>query len=977
MRSASGRVGFGLVLVSTWAGACLSEQDKSDLAASATKEPEVIASQAISAGDVVFAVRSRLTRAFGQAQLLPSERTPRNVLDVFNTVGKLGPSAVEFLGTSGDAHKVPARVTLPARADGMFNLRHESSGVSIDVGLEGATGAAREDVDGYVVYPAGYLQGAHIVHRMTAQGTEDYVYFPETTPEKSELRYRIKLGENVAGLRLIQQSLEMLDAEGAPRLSMAPPYAVDGDGRRLAMNVALEDCAYDSSEQIPWGRTPVNPGARECTVRLTWPAEAKAPLVVDPQWILTTEMKAVRFNATATVIPILGKERVLVVGGDSGTGAMGALSSTEIYDPDSNAWTLGPSLMAPRTEHGSALVAATNNASYVHVIGGRNATGYLKTAEKIIFDQSGNGTWGPVNGLMSVARAKPAIFAFDNNKKYIAVGGYGDNEAPTKNIDLYDSVGGGAWSPMSYFMTGPRAGHAMTAVTAPPLPANAPVGSSFILSVLIMGGKDSGSPATNTVERCLMLSVPGSPIICSTNYTDGVAIDSMVEPRVNHVAVFDNATKKVFVFGGDDSNTIECYNPPANAWGAVGGTMQTPRSHFTVTALQPPFGKYLVVGGLNTMQNSMPLDTVGLYDTKMEAWTPVTAMEKPRARHSTVMLPDRRPLVIGGYAGGLGTAEFMLCTSDDDCAAFDGGKAYCGKDSLCVTQKMQGEMCNVATDCLAGTTCNMCFTGHCAEGVCCTTDCTGDCESCLQMNKVGECLPVPNGDPAPGHGPCSPKDADGDDFNCVGKCDGVNGGACKFPELKSCGSKCTDDLPNHVKPSTLKELFCTDDGHCALESELTDSCGEYTCSDDFGTCRLECTDVMHCVAGYACSNGQCIPGQYACVKSNDAMSDYDVVQSTIPPQNPQSCLPYRCEAGACLTKCNSVYDCISDPNANPVIQYACDDNGACVPVDPKNLPGTDSVSCAISSDQQSSRFEWLAALAVAGLFAARRNRPRA
>lgn len=116
-----------------------------------------------------------------------------------------------------------AHVVLPEEARRPFQLKDLASGMTLDVALEGASAAKAEVVDGYVVYPDAHAEGADVVHRFTAEGTEDYLSF-ERAPAVPEVRYGLSLGAGAAGLRLVEDTLEVLDGSGAPRLRMAPPY---------------------------------------------------------------------------------------------------------------------------------------------------------------------------------------------------------------------------------------------------------------------------------------------------------------------------------------------------------------------------------------------------------------------------------------------------------------------------------------------------------------------------------------------------------------------------------------------------------------------------------------------------------------------------------------------------------------------------------------------------------------------------------
>jgi hypothetical protein len=55
----------------------------------------------------------------------------------------------------------------------------------------------------------------------------------------------------VKGLRLVANTLEMLDGGGAPRLRVAPPYLVGADGIQTDATLAVEGCAVDTTLRRP------------------------------------------------------------------------------------------------------------------------------------------------------------------------------------------------------------------------------------------------------------------------------------------------------------------------------------------------------------------------------------------------------------------------------------------------------------------------------------------------------------------------------------------------------------------------------------------------------------------------------------------------------------------------------------------------------------------------------------------------------
>src|SRR5204862_3221618 len=121
----------------------------------------------------------------------------------------------------------------------------------------GATGAAAQASGGYFVYAAALASAAAVVHRPVPAGTEDFVAF-ESKPATTQIAYNLALGAGAAGLRLVGGTLEVLDSGGAPRMRVAPPYIVGGDGVQTDAALAVVGCAVDVDPAPPWGR-PVTP----------------------------------------------------------------------------------------------------------------------------------------------------------------------------------------------------------------------------------------------------------------------------------------------------------------------------------------------------------------------------------------------------------------------------------------------------------------------------------------------------------------------------------------------------------------------------------------------------------------------------------------------------------------------------------------------------------------------------------------------
>jgi hypothetical protein len=176
------------------------------------------------------------------------------------------------------------------------------------------------------------------------------------------------------------------------------------------------------------------------------------------------------------------------------------------------------------------------------------------------------------------------------------------------------------------------------------------------------------------------------------------------------------------------------------------------------------------------------------------------------------------------------------CNNDNDCA----GGTYCsGPGGNCLAKKANGQVCNPALP-------NQCAFGHCVDGVCCDTACTGGCVSCGLPNSLGTCTNIKAGDPDPrlvcqdlGAAMCASN----------GKCDG-NGGCQDYAANTVCSAaSCADGTATHALPGTCAT------GSCAA---TTESCAPYMCGTG-AACRDSCTLDAHCVPDHYCNGSKCVP----------------------------------------------------------------------------------------------------------------------
>lgn len=274
---------------------------------------------------------------------------------------------------------------------------------------------------------------------------------------------------------------------------------------------------------------------------------------------LTNNMLHVRPNHTAT---LLKDGRVLIAGGNTNT--------AEIYNPNSGAFVATANMTTSRSGHSATLLS-----DGTVLIAGGEATG---TAE--IFNPT-NGAFTATAGTMTTVRSDHTATLL-NNGLVLLTGGFGSSSA-LASAELYD----------------PSSGH----FTA------------------------TGSMAfTRTGQQATVLN------------DNTVLITGGVDPNPNTVAV-----------------TAEIYNPSTGTFSTSGNMVQGVFSH---TATLLPNGQVLVAGGI--VPNGVGVFTAGLYDPLSKSFTQTGSLVTPRYEHSAILLSDGTVLVVGGRVDGgsvLNTAE--------------------------------------------------------------------------------------------------------------------------------------------------------------------------------------------------------------------------------------------------------------------------------------------------------------------------------
>jgi Kelch motif/Galactose oxidase, central domain len=783
----------------------------------------------------------------------------------------------------------PARVELPAHAADPVFLQDEQSHMAITFAIEGASAVKVAVAGGLAVYRAA-LQGADIVQRTSIEGSEDFIAF-ERRPAREELRYRVDVA-GVAGLRLVANVLEFLDDEGTPRLHLAAPYVVDGSQEWHEADLAVDDCAVDTSPREPWGREVTRPGRQSCTVVVRWPA-VRYPALVDPTWATTGSMANARAYHTASA---LWDGRLLVAGGSAST----TLASAEIFDPATGTFGTTGSMTTARTGHAAAVLAGGD----VFVAGGSGGSGYLASTE--IFDPT-TGIWtvGPSMAQPRVGHTATVILSGE----ILLVGGKSSSSTYLATAETYDPVAN-AWEtnpqPTPSMVTA-RSGHAAVLL--------------WNGKVLVTGGTATAAMASAEIYSPGAWGRTGS-------WTSG---GSMATARYGHTASF-LSTGFVLVAGGQTSATnwtatAELYDVTLGTWSSI-ASLTAARAGHTASVLSS--GNVIIAGGVNN--GTSPVGTE-VFDETLHTWSAGGNLVAARYGHAAAVLgssgvDDGPAVVTGGYDGTsyLSSAEVYgsnangaTCAQGTDCLS-----RYC-VDGVCCNSACTGfcEACSLAKKGVGPDgTCAPINAGldpdnECPEDAPTTCGQTGFCDgngACQSYPKGTACGVICNGDlkqnmACDGHGACwSGSSIDCTPFTCAG-------GACKsacadYPDCAS-GYVCTasgtcvgsGDLGSPcTRPEECYSNYCIDGACCdtscggfcqACTAAKKSSGADGTCGmiaadhDPDGECASQTSCQGNTLLGASCN------GSGACAAATT------------------DCSPYVCSADACLTTCASDADCVA------------------------------------------------------------------
>jgi hypothetical protein len=345
---------------------------------------------------------------------------------------------------------------------------------------------------------------------------------------------------------------------------------------------------------------------------------ATAQIIIDVdtavigEWLPADSMNQGRCRHTATRLP---QGQVLVAGGSRKQ----VTSSSELYDPAADTWTLTGSLTQARQSHTATLLTGGT----VLVAGGLKTGSGSEQSSAEIYDPN-TAAWSPT-GSMSDARDTHTATLLPNGMVLVA-GGEGKGGALSSS-ELYNPATGN-WSPTGS-LTQARFGH---------------IAVLLLNGTVLVAGGESKAGTLSLAE----LYNPATGTWSATG--------SMNQARTRFAAALLPDGKVLAAAGSDGRNALasaELYDPSTGTWTQT-GTLKHTRDYLTVTLL--PNGHVLAVGGV--AQSDLNSDE--LFDPAAGTWSVSGSSSRAREQHTATLLTDGRVLVAGGNARGvLSSAELF------------------------------------------------------------------------------------------------------------------------------------------------------------------------------------------------------------------------------------------------------------------------------------------------------------------------------
>ncbi len=856
------RLSFGIGAVLAVVGCSRSEAPSQTNTRGVVSEPgelfQPLSSPA--ADERTDAVRARFTlkQADGTLRAL----LPQADVDTFRRVGE----SFEVVPSAPKNQATPLKAHFPQTASGTLSVF--AGGMRADVRPKGFGASNLEWADRTAVYRnAG--DKIDVFRVANVDGIEDF-YLVDQPRNNLSFSYELQL-TNVAGLRLVADTLELLDAGGAPRLRMPTPMLLDSRGKQRLGTLRVSGCAVDTKGIGPWGRPVTAPGASSCTVTASFDGtELAYPVLVDPAWQGTGNTKQSHaYHKLIYIAAGADSGKVLTVGG-TGTVPMG----TELFDPATQTWAASTNFPTTLSTGGFGIgtnaVGLANGA--VFIAGGLGVTTLTSTAQATTaLRNPATGEWTLKAAMESRAWHVMTTATIDGKEQVFVAGGTQTSSysGAVKTAQYYDPATDN-WT-TAFSMAAPRhKGRGVRMADG---------------RILVVGGEGATFSSTMTSAEIF------TPATKSWTTVASMAV-ARTQPEL--VAVGTGAIVAGGATGTSAStavNSVEYFD--GTSWKTLTATLSQARWQFASAKL--PDGKVLFVGGqyyegtpvFLTMQSAV----ADLFDPGSDPGTGTMigggSMIKERTFHAAVTIPTLGVLIAGGISGSTETtgSELFNTKVGGACGTGCAAGTTCVDGVCCLTSSCPaGQKCNatgregVCTK-PAGSTCggnNECASGYCVGGFCCESACTGTCRSC---DATGKCSNTPAGKICQGQ------------TECGRTCDAT--GTCTSSYIAS-GTKCGASATDAGTGTFCSTQACSGGGSCLT---TTNNCGltcttSVTCNEATKTCTPSAAGIK---AGFCVIDAKCY--SYGDINPTDSCKVCDPPSSKTAWSTAVSCMDGSVDTG--------------------------------------------------------------------------------
>jgi len=471
----------------------------------------------------------------------------------------------------------------------------QAGGIRVALRALGASTARALDTNGKVIYQDAYPE-TDVLYTVQPGRVEEFLFLRSPS---APIRFEYEIGSLAGATRVFlhEGSVRFTDDRGQG-LEIEKPWVIDAEGRQ-------------PESAARWALGPERRrGSRRLTLHVD-PTGLTYPLLVDPSWRVTGSMISARGRHSATLLP---NGKVLVA-----AGAPTTLTTAELYDPATGAFTATGSLAFGRTWHSATLL---RNGKVL--LAGGATTGGGTTANCVLYDAA-TGTW-TATGSLSLARQGHTGTLLKDGRVLVA-GGYSVTGTALNSTAIYNPATG-TWTATGS-MNQARRGHTASLL-----------GDGRVLvaggyNPIVLATAEIYNPATGTWTQTL---------------------NNMSNIRSDHSATLlpDGRLLVVGEFPLSANNRkCDLFDPATGLWSAT-GNLNVGRGGHTASLL--PNGKVLVAGGSAGSYHR----STEVYDPGTGTWTVSVDLNTGRGDHVATLLPDGNILVTGGFnAGALTSAELF------------------------------------------------------------------------------------------------------------------------------------------------------------------------------------------------------------------------------------------------------------------------------------------------------------------------------